>query len=568
MTDPATEYTERVLGGEIPAGRLVRLACERHQRDLRRDDLFWDADAVERVVEFYSSMLRVSDGRPFELSPHQVFYVGSLYGWKHPGTGHLRYRVAYIEISRGDGKTPVAGGMCLKALCFEGVREAQIYAAGAVRDQALLLLRDAAAMAEESPEIAKLVKVTGRFPNVWCLSYLPMLATFKAISSENKKAGARTYLAVVDEYHEHDTPYVYEILRTATKGKPNARIVLITNSGTDRTSPCWHEHEYTRKVLEGTIQDDARYGYITGLDPCAKHREEGRDFPVEGCPECDDWRDESVWPKACPNIGVTTTLDNLRELVVEAEGKPTMRNSVKRLYFNVWTEQLETWIPIESWNACIQEFSPESLRGRRCIAGADLAYSDDTCALILLFPPTEDGEPYKWLEWYWVPREMVATREHEHRVPYATWIEDGYLEATPGNVTDYGHIRHKVAELSEVYEIERIPMDRSGAVQLSTELVEDGFQAELFPQGPSKFSPAMREMERLVKGRGIAHRGHPVTVWQLGNVAVYESRTGDTKPDKRSSRGKIDGPVALLMALAIATETPDWSPNDAGLVLV
>lgn len=563
VADPVTTYADEVASGERLAGRLVRLAAERHLRDLERDDLAWDPEAAERALRFFPAMLKVRGGAPFHLSPHQAFIVGSLYGWRSAADpSELRFTVAYIEVAKGDGKTPLAAGLGLKALCFEGVPEAEIYCAATKKDQAMILFRDAVGMAQSSPKIDQRLKTSGRFPAVWNLAHVPTRSFYRPIATEEGQSGPRVYRGLLDEIHEHRNSTALDLMVSGTKGMKNALIVMITNSGWDRQSVCWREHDYTAQVLEGSLEDDSRFGFIAGLDPCAAHLAEGKRFPVEGCEACDDWRDEAVWEKATPNLGVTVQRDYLRRLVRQAEGMPSKQGIVKRLNFCIWTEQQDTWLPVEEWSACAQPalVSAEALAGRRCFAGLDMAYSDDISALVLYFPPEEEGEPGQVLAYFWVPRQKVWERVEQDRVPYDRWVEDGLIEATEGHegkVTDYAFIRQRVVDLYHEFEIQSIPFDPTNAIQLATELHEQDLPVILFPQGCKKFSPAMKEMERLIKARAIAHDGNPVLTWMMGNVAPFENSAGERKPDKKRSREKIDGVVALLMAVAMATETAE-----------
>jgi phage terminase large subunit-like protein len=521
-------------------------------------------------------MLTIHDGRPFQLQPHQQFIVGSLSGWRRAeDPSELRFKVMYGEIAKGDGKTPTLAGLGLKGAIFEGVAEAQVYCAATKKEQAMILFSAAVGMAERSPEIRRRVKFSGQFPSVWSIAHPPSRSFFRPIASEGGQSGPRIYRALVDELHEHTSSTVLDLMRAGMKVR-NAQLLIITNSGWDRTSVCWREHEYTVKVLEGSLQDDARFGFIAGLDACPVHLAEGRRFPAEACADCDDWQDEEVWPKACPNIGITIDYDYVRAQVTEAIGMPSKANEVKRLHFGIWTEQLSTWIPAVEWAACGRPelVRAEALLGRRCFAGLDLGWSDDLSALMLVFPPLAEAEPWQALAWFWCPQTKVFERREKDRLPYDRWVEAGLIEATPGNVTDYGRIRARVNELAQEYDLIALGIDPWNGRQLSTELAdEDGLPASLFPQGVTTFSPAMKEVERLIRmqlgdGRGLAHDGNEVLAWQMGNVAPYENAAGERKIDKKRSREKVDGPNALCMALALATATADDSTDDVGVTIL
>lgn len=563
LPDRATAYAENVVAGRIQTNRLVRLACERHLRDQARSELRWDAFAAEMAIDFYADVLRLPDdgvapgeadgenGRPFILSPHQCFNTGSIYGWKRPD-GSLRYTFAYIEVSKGDGKTPWLSGVLLRATCAEGVHGAQVFAAAAKKDQALLLLRDADAMRVLSPELTDRLKPSGAFPHTWNLAHLESRSFLRAISSEDAQSGPRVYRAGIDELHEHRTPTVLDLMKAGLKGKRNAFIVGITNSGFDRTSVCWREHEYSVKVLEGALQDDSRFVFIAGLDPCEKCRKEGKEFPTEECPDCDDWRDEKVWRKAAPNLGVSVTWDYYRQQVREAEGMPTLRNTVKRLQFCIWTEGQEKWLAIEEWNACRK---PElcrldALRGRRCYAGIDLAGTSDIAALVLDFPPAGETDPVLVVPFFFMPKDGIEEREKRDRVPYRLWASQGLIELTDGAVTDYRAIRARIKQLRDEHGlvIHEVPYDPDDATLLAAELIDDGFTPVPFYQSKKLYTPPVRDAERLIAKRGVAHPGQAVYDWMFSNVIMERNKQDQVKPIKGHDREKNDGPVAWLMA--------------------
>jgi phage terminase large subunit-like protein len=569
--DRATDYARRVLLGEIRACRYVKLACLRHMRDRRRKDLRWDPEAAELAIDFFSEVLRLPDdggagdpgdgdslaveGRPFHLSGHQCFYVGQLFGWKRPD-GRLRFEVVYIEEPKGSGKSPTLAGILLKSVAADRVRGAQCYAAAAKKDQAMLLVRDADAMRVVSPELRDRLTPSGGFPHVWQLACDALRSFLRAISSEDAQSGPRVYRAGIDEVHEHRTATVVDKVIAGLKGKWNAFAAMITNSGFDRTSVCYRERKYSLEVLEGALQDDARLVFITGLDVCEDCRRKGREFPADDCEQCDDWRDESVWPKAAPNLGVTVSYDYYRRQVREAIGMPTKANMVKRLLFCIWTEGQERWLPLEDWLACKRPelCRLELLKGRRCFAGIDLGGTSDLAAVVLHFPPIGERDPAIIIPFFFMAKASIEERTKKDRVPYDQWVKDGLIEATDGNVTDYGAIRAKLKWLREEYGlvIVELPIDPDDATQLSSELVEDAFLPVLFYQTKRNYTPAVNEGEKLIASRGIAHGNHAVMNFCVSNGIMERNKQNQVKPIKGKDREKNDGLVAWLMALGRA----------------
>lgn len=544
--DPATAYARKVVAGKVIAGRLVQRACERHLQDLATASgrgLRWDVGAVARVIEYFSAVLRLNggehEGKPFVPSDWQCFILGSLFGWLN-ADGYRRYRVAYVEVAKGNGKSPLGAGIGLYCLTSDNEPRAEVYAAATKKDQAMILFRDAVAMVDQSPELSIRTVKSGTNPT-WNLAYLPTHSFFRPISSdEDSQSGPRPHCGLLDELHEHKTDVVVDMMRAGTKGRRQALIFEITNSGFDRESICWRHHQYSRQVLEGTVANDGWFAYVATLD------------------EDEDYRDERVWRKANPNLGVSVTPEYLRELVREAEGMPAKQNTVKRLNFCIWTEQADRWLDLDTWDRNADDVPDEELLGRPCFGALDLATTIDTVSLELVFP-LADGR-FVVRSFFWCPDERIVKRSRKDGVPYDAWRDQGLLTATPGNVVDYKVIRATIHQCAERYDMKRLGYDPWNATSLVTDLQDEGVPAEKlveFRQGFASMSEPTKALEsELLEGR-ILHGGHPILRWMAANVAVREDPAGNLKPDKERSREKIDGIVALIMALGLARAEPE-----------
>lgn len=552
-----TLYARDVVAGDVAAGYLVRLACQRHLDDLEHGaerGLRFDEEAADKALKFFG-FLRLAEGehagKPFTLQSWQVFVVGSLFGWKRRD-GNRRFRTSYAEIGKGNGKSPMAGGIGLYLLVADGEAGAEIYSAATTRDQAKILFRDAENMVDASPALsARIDKSVG---NLACAA---TNSFFRPVSSEHRGLdGKRVHGALIDELHEHASSIVADKMRAGTKGRRQALIFEITNSGYDRHSVCWQHHEYSRQVLEGSLQNDSWFAYVCGLDPCDACFAQGLRQPKDGCSDCDDWRDEAVWIKANPNLGVSITHTYLREQVDEAIGMPSKQNIVKRLSFCVWTEQVTRWLQLDAWDECgMVPVRAELLTGRRCYAGLDLASTGDLTALVLVFPDDErDG--LDLLAWFWCPSEGIRQRSNAG-VPYDQWVSQGLIEATEGNVVDYDVIEAKIKDLADTFDLAESAYDRWNSTQLVTNLVRDGATMVPFGQGFASMSAPSKELERLVTGKKLRHGGNPVLRWMASNVAIAQDPAGNIKPDREHSSEKIDGVVAAVMAIGRAMAHAD-----------
>ena len=534
-TDPVRAYAERVVGGDLVAGELVRQACQRHLDDLAQGPvrgLRWDGEAAARALAFFG-YLRLPSGEPFTLHPAQAFIVGSLFGWSLAGGGR-RFRTAYIEMGKGNGKTPMAAAMGLIGLVADRCPAAEIYTAGVTRDQAQYLFSDARHMVEASPALRARIEIEVRN-----LAVRASASYLRPVSSEARSLDQkRVHMALIDEIHEHRTALVVEKMRAGTKGDDRALIVEITNAGFDRHSVCWQHHAYSRQVLAGALPNDAWFAYVASLDAG------------------DEWTDERVWPKANPLLDVTVTRRYLREQVQEARDMPAKAALVARLNFCVWTEASAGAIEMTRWDAGAAAAHLEP--GMTVYAGLDLASTSDLTALLLL---REDEAGVIDLEArFWCPEEGIALRSRRDHVPYARWVEEGYLHATPGNVTDYDRVREDIRDLAETYRLAEIAYDRWNATQLVTQLMGD--RATMVPLGQGYLSlsaPTKEWLARIAAGR-VRHGGNPVLRWMAANLVVEQDAAGNLKPSKAKSTEKIDGQVAAIMAFARLTAPREPEP--------
>ncbi len=539
--DPVTRYAIDVTSGRTMAGPMVRAACARHVADLKRADLKFDRKLAARAIGFFRDVLRLNggkfEGQPFILSPSQCFIVGSLFGWL--GLDDCRrFRVAYVEVAKGYGKTPLAAGIGHYMLVADKEARAEVYAAATKKDQAMILFRDAAAMVTQSPALSAKLKPSGTFPNVWNLADVATGSFYRPIASDDAQSGPRPHCGLIDELHEHKTSLVVDMMRAGVKFRTQPLIFEITNSGFDRHSICRQHHEYSEKVVNGILQDDTWFAFVCGLD------------------DGDDWQDESVWPKANPNLGLTVSYRYLRDQVREAVGMPAKQNVVKRLNFCMWTEQDERWLDLALWDAGAAPINLATLRGRTCYGGLDLAKVNDLSALALVFPPVIPGETWKTLARFWVPKDDMITRSKRDRVPYDVWCRDGLITATPGNATDFAFIESEILELAGLYDIREIAFDRTFSGEIVQNLTAEGLTMVQFGQGFLSMGSPTAEVQRMLLAGELQHGGNPVLRWNASNVTVATDPAGNIKPDKEHSIERIDGIVALIMAIGRGKGAP------------
>jgi len=370
---------------------------------------------------------------------------------------------------------------------------------------------------------------------------------------------------------------------------------MITNSGFDRESVCWRYHEYVTKILKGTMVNDRLFGYIGTLDPCDEHWLEGQEQPVDNCTKCDRWDIEGPhWFKANPNLDVIPGREYLRNQVRKGLDMPAEQNTVRRLNFGYWTNQATRWMSMQAWDGCAKPIDYDKLKGRRCILGIDLANTVDIAAVALLFVPERlklqsmgdatgavdysivdiDSldDDFVILPYFFIPEGTIEEAKRRDNVPYDAWVNKGLIETTPGNVIDYEFIKHRIGALKDVYpirtkydqghEIALAGYDPWNATQFANDMAADyGLNMIEVRQGYQTMSEPTKEMARIVRAGRLRHGGNPVLRWMADNIIVKTDPAGNIKPDKEKSKKKIDGIVALIIALSLAIRQTDAGPS-------
>lgn len=553
MTDyTAMQYAQAVTDGTITACKWVRLACQRHLDDLANGHergLWFDADAAGHIVDFFRFCRHSKGewaGRVIELEPWQQFMLWVVFGWmctdEETGEPRRRFRTAYIEVARKNGKSTLASGLGLYMMDADGEPGAEVYSAATKRDQAKITFDEATRMVKSSPSLRK--RITAYRDN---LHIKNTAAKFQPLGRDTQSMdGLNVHCAIVDEVHAHKDRETWDLLDTATGSRRQPLMVGITTAGFDRNSLCWSLHEYGEKVLERVIVDDSYFAIIYTLD------------------EGDDPGDEQAWFKANPNLGVSKKFDDLQRKYSQAVEMPSMLNSFLRRELNIWTQAVSRWINVERWQACGESVSSEGLRGRSCYVALDLSSTTDITACAIVFPPEVPGERYQAMMRFWIPEDGMRIRSKRDRVPYDVWVRQGHITTTPGNVIDYDFILDEIDELMTRYDIAETAYDPWGATQIQTKLAETNDDEDWlvqFRQGFASMSPAMKALERLYMAGELAHGNNPVLTWMASNLVVREDPAGNIKPDKAKSTERIDGMVALAMAIDRAVRKQGAEPS-------
>ncbi|MFD2234814.1 terminase large subunit [Phaeospirillum tilakii] len=521
--------------------------------------MVWDAPAVERAIGFFRDVLRLNggefEGKPFLLLPWQCFIVGSLFGWKL-GDGSRRFRMAYVETGKGSGKSPLSAGIGLYGMVADGEPRAEIYAAASKKDQAMVLFRDAVAMVRMSPALSGRLGFSGGPGREWNIDYLQAGSFFRPISSDDGQSGPRPHVALLDEIHEHRDNTMVEMLRAGTKGRRQALIFMITNSGANRTGVCYQYHLYAADVCAGVKTDDSFFAYVCAVD-------EGDD-PLA---------DPSCWAKANPSLGHTFQTRYLEEQVNQARGMPSKEAIVRRLNFCEWTDAAEHWIGSDLWDrAQADDIDVEALRGLPCWLGLDLSSKRDLTALAAAWRHPDGA--LSAAVWFWTPGDTLDERARIDNVPYRAWVSEGHLLAPPGRIIDKGHVAQFVGRLAVEHDVQAMAYDQAQAddflracddIGLDAWIDDgegsgDGLRMIRHGQGFAGYQSAstmwmprsIGALEEAIVGGTLRVRRNPVLTWNSASAVLLTDPSGNRKWDKRKATGRIDGMVALTMAVGAA----------------
>lgn len=533
MDFSAERYIGDVLSGRVVVGRWVRLAVERHVRDLETGQargLWFDEVAAKLPIAFFSVLKHSKGewaGRRIELAGWQQFMLWVLFGWKRLD-GSRRFRTGYITVGRKNGKTTVLSGVGLYLVVADGEGGAEVYTVATKRDQARIAHGEAVRMVKQSRKLGR--ELTVFKDNIHSertfSKYEPLASDYNSLD------GLNPHGVIADEVHAWRVRELWDVLERAMGARRQPLMLGITTAGFDNLSLCWQLQEYGEKVLSGVVDDDSYFALIYTLD------------------EGDDWEDEGVWLKSNPNLGVSKSWDYMRRAAERARQMPSALNAFLRMELNVWTQAESRWVDEAAWARCGLHVVDEArLVGRKCFGGLDLASNTDITAWVMVFPPLRLDGLYEVLCRFFIPEDNIQARVRRDRVPYDVWVREGLITATPGNVTDHAWVIDQIGRDAEVFDVVEVAFDRWGAAHVQTLLQERGLTMVQFGQGFASMAAPMREAERLILDERLAHGDNKVLNWMFGNLVARSDPAGNLKPDKDKSREKIDGAVGMFMGL-------------------
>ncbi len=548
-------YAERVISGQEVAGKYEKLAAQRFIRDLeRQQDPLWpyefDENLANRACAFIEQLPHIKgkwarQRLKITLEDWQCFIVCNQFGWVRKSTRLRRFITSYLEVARKNAKSTLAAGIGLYMLAGDGESGAEVYSAATTGDQARIVFDVARQMVLREGAFAA-AGVEAQIRGV----YMPDDARkFEPLNAEGSTLdGLNPHLSIIDELHAHKRRDVYDVLDTARGSRDQSLLLSITTAGTDRAGICYEQRTYVTKILDCVFEDDSYFGIIYTID------------------DDDDWMDPGVWRKANPNFGISVLPDDFERSAREAANKPSSLNNFLTKRLNVWVNADSAWMDMRAWDACADpDLAEDQFFGEECIAALDLASKVDIAAKAKLF---QRGEKFYAFLKYYLPESAA---EDGRNSQYSGWARQGLLTLTPGNVTDFDQIEADIRDDAQKYDLREVPFDPFQATQLSSHLLAEGIPMVEMRPTVLNFSEPMKQLEALVLQKRLIHNGDPVLAWMISNVVCHRDAKDNIYPRKEREENKIDGVVALIMALGramVGTESSNEIGDDYKLLVI
>jgi len=530
-SEKALDYATRVVAGEIPAGRYVRLACQRFLDDLEREwEYEFRADLANAAVDFME-LLPHTKGKwaakrqLLVLESWQCFIECNLFGWVHRDTGLRRFREAYEEEPRKNGKSIRLAARGVFLFAADGEAGAEVYSGATTEPQSHEIFRPAWQMVQKMGGLRDAfgIEQGGNPKNPGPMYITSDMSKFQTLIGKPGD-GSSPHGALIDEYHEHDTDHMVDAMQTGMGAREQPLLSIITTAGSNLGGPCYEKRRDVIRILEGQVQDETVFGVIYSID------------------EHDAWDDPKSLVKANPNYGVSVFPDFLLAQLAQARRSASKQNAFRTKHLNEWVGAKTAWMNMLAWQRQKREMTVQDFAGHVCWVGVDLASKLDVTAVVMLFE--KDGE------YFCIPRFYVPEDALEDNGRYMNFVTEGCMTATPGSMTDYAFLEDELISIAGEVDLMEAAFDPTQAAYVMTRLDQSGLPVVEFPQNVRNISEPMKEVEALTVSRKLWHDGNPAMTWMMGNVVARLDAKDHIYPRKETPLEKIDGPVALIMAMA------------------
>ena len=535
----AGKYADAVVKGEISACLYVKQACQRFIDDLDRKDIELNRDIANKWCSFLERIPHVkgkwaSKHEKLTLSPWQVFCTVNIFGWY---VGQFRrFRDVYIEVPRKNGKTFYIAGIGIGMLTIDGEHGAEVYCGATSELQAWEVFRPARQICEQLPGLRDKFGIE---VNAKTIIRMEDLSRFTPVIG-NPGDGASPSCGIADEFHEHKTSDLIDTFQTGMGSRDQPLLLQITTAGADMGGPCYTKRDDVIKILSKAVDDDRIFGIIYTLD------------------EGDEWDTVEAQIKANPNYGISVNADFLEGQLKQARRSPSKQAAYKTKHLNMWVGAKAAWMNMLAFQACRKKLlNIDDFKGRPCYIGIDLASKIDIASMAVLFPPDGNDSKYSAFIKHYLPEDTIDDVSR-----YQGFHAGGWLTSTPGNVTDFQYIEEDLKVFKSSYEVVEIPYDPFQATQFSTRMMAEGFPMVEYGATVKNFSEPMKQLEALILKKDIQFEMDPVLMWMFGNVTARLDLKDNIFPNKERPENKIDGVIALIMALSRTMPTEERNPYD------
>jgi phage terminase large subunit-like protein len=521
------------------------MACQRQHDDLhrRRFKYRFDRDRANRVCRFIEGLPHIKGewaGDLIVLEPWQCFILTTVFGWID-ARGRRRFKTAYIEVPRKNAKSTITSGVGLYLVSADGEAGAEVYSAATTREQAGIVWKDARAMANKTPALREDLGIATTSRAIFVAE---TASSFKALSRDQQGNldGLNVHGGLLDEIHAMKDRGMWDVIETATGARAQPLLWAITTAGSNRAGICYEQRLYVLRLLQKIARDNEYFGIVYTID------------------EGDAWDDEAGWIKANPNWGVSVRPDDMRRKARKAMQMAAAQNNFLTKHLNVWVNADTAWMNMAAWDKCADPtLDIEDFAGKQCIAACDLATKTDIAPVAKVFEYlVDDVRHYAAFVQYFLPEIAL---EDGRNSQYSGWEREGRLTTTPGDVTDFGFIEEHLRETAQVVQLDEVAFDPWQAAQIMQRLTVDGMPVIEYRQTVQNMSEPMKELEALVLQGRFHFDGDPVLTWMISNVVAHIDAKENIYPRKERPENKIDGAVAVIMALG------RYLVRDAGQVI-